>query len=263
LNGGNAALATNVVSGIGITNAFITNSVFAGNGANVTNLNASSLSSGTVPLAQLSGITSSQLNATTWQLATNLNGGNAALATNVISGIGITNAFITNSVFAGNGGGLTNLNATQLSSGTIPLAQLPAAMVTNTETGVTLGGTFNGNGANVTNLNASNLASGTIPLARLPGLNLTNVSGALPSGLAYAVGGNQTGGWGSPVMLVTNANTSANASPALRVVGYGTMTNGALSVSDRHRTDCPVRQLRRVCVQSGYQRQLDGQFLQR
>ena len=42
--------------------------------------------------------------------------GSAALASNVVAGIAITNAFITNSVFAGNGGGLTNLNASQLTS---------------------------------------------------------------------------------------------------------------------------------------------------
>jgi trimeric autotransporter adhesin len=89
---------------------------FSGNGANLTALNADNLTSGMVPLAQLSGITSNQLNAATWQLATNLNGGNAALASNVVSGIAITNAFITNSIFAGNGGGLTNLNAAQLTS---------------------------------------------------------------------------------------------------------------------------------------------------
>ena len=80
---------------------------FSGNGAGLTSLNASQLSSGTIPLAQLTGITSNQLEAATWQQATNLNGGNAALASNVVSGIAITNAFITNSVFAGNGAGLT------------------------------------------------------------------------------------------------------------------------------------------------------------
>ena len=117
---------------------------FAGNGASVTNLNANNLASGTVPLARLSGITSNQLDAATWQLATNLNGGNAALASNVVSGIAITNAFITNSVFAGNGSRLTNLNAAQL-TGTVPLAQLPAAVVTNNETAITLSGTFTGN----------------------------------------------------------------------------------------------------------------------
>jgi len=141
LNGGNAALASNVVSGLAITNAFITNSVFAGNGANLTSLNANNLANGTVPVARLGGLTSNQLDAATWQLATNLNGGNAALATNVVAGIAITNAFITNSVFAGNGGGLTNLNASQLSSGSIPLTELPAAVITNNSANLTIGGT--------------------------------------------------------------------------------------------------------------------------
>jgi hypothetical protein len=71
--------------------------------------------------------------------------GNAALASNVVAGIAITNAFITNSVFAGDGGGLTNLNASQLSSGTLPLAQLPIVVVTNNATGLSLSGTFSGN----------------------------------------------------------------------------------------------------------------------
>jgi formylglycine-generating enzyme required for sulfatase activity len=91
----------------------------------LTSLNANNLASGTVPLGQLSGITGGQLAAATWQLATNLNGGNAALASNVVSGISITNAFITNSIFAGNGGGLTNVTAATLA---IPqgMALIPA-----------------------------------------------------------------------------------------------------------------------------------------
>ena len=97
---------------------------FIGNGANVTNLNANNLASGTVPLARLSGITSNQLDAATWQLATNLNGGNAALASNLVSGISITNATIS-----GNGGGLTNVNAATLA---IPsgMALIPAGAFT-------------------------------------------------------------------------------------------------------------------------------------
>lgn len=83
---------------------------FTGSGANLTSLNANNLSSGTVPLARLNGISASQLDSTTWQLATNVNGGNAALASNVVSGIVITNATIS-----GNGAGLTNLTASALS----------------------------------------------------------------------------------------------------------------------------------------------------
>jgi hypothetical protein len=159
---------------------------FTGNGTNLTSLNASNLSLGTVPLARLTGITSNQLDPATWQLATNLNGGNARLASNVVSGIALTNAFltnalITNSVFAGDGGGLTNLNASQLSSGVIPLAQLPGTVVTNLNGGdarlasnvvsgialtnafltnaVITNSVFAGNGGGLTNLNASQLSS--------------------------------------------------------------------------------------------------------
>jgi hypothetical protein len=53
------------------------------------------------------------------------------------------------------GSGLLDLNASQLTTGTVPLAQLPAAVVTNTESNVTLSGTFTGNGAGLTPLNSN------------------------------------------------------------------------------------------------------------
>jgi hypothetical protein len=62
--------------------------------------------------------------------------------------------------FVGNGSALASLNASQISSGTVPLAQLPPAVVTNSETGVTLSGTFTGNGGGLTNLNAAQLTGG-------------------------------------------------------------------------------------------------------
>ncbi len=49
--------------------------------------------------------------------------------------------------FTGNDSGLTSLNASQLTSGTVPLARLPGTVVTNTETAVTLNVTFSGNGS--------------------------------------------------------------------------------------------------------------------
>ena len=108
----------------------------------------------------------------------NIDIGNQGLSTdtNIIRiGSGQSQAFIAG-VINGNGGGLTNLNASQLTSGTVPSAaltsvpaasltgtiapaQLPAAVVTNTETGVTLSGAFNGNGSGLTYLNASQLTS--------------------------------------------------------------------------------------------------------
>jgi formylglycine-generating enzyme required for sulfatase activity len=109
-------------------NAF--SGTFTGSGANLTALNANNLASGTVPLAQLSGITSNQLDAATWQLATNLNGGNAALASNVVSGISITNATISNATISGNGGGLTNIPASAVLTAPPGMALIPAGAFT-------------------------------------------------------------------------------------------------------------------------------------
>jgi hypothetical protein len=70
----------------------------------------------------------------------------------------------------GNGSNLTNLNASNLASGTVPDARFPATLPA-------------ASGANLTNLNASNLGSGTVPDARFPatlpaasGVNLTNLN---------------------------------------------------------------------------------------
>jgi len=57
-------------------------------------------------------------------------------------------------IVANNGSNLTNLNATNLASGTVPDARFPATLPAIS-------------GANLTNLNASNLASGTVDNARL------------------------------------------------------------------------------------------------
>ena len=182
------------------------NGILSGNGGGLTNLNASQLSSGTIPLAQLSGITSAQLDSATWQAATNLNGGNAALATNVVSGISITNAFITNSIFAGNGANLTNLNASKISSGTIPLAQLPGAVITNNNaTSVTLTGAFSGDGSGLNNLNASQLSSGVIPQGLLPGFQAANNYSAVGGGQNNTIAANSdhaniSGGWDNTIL---------------------------------------------------------------
>jgi len=77
--------------------------------------------------------------------SSNIDIGNVGLATdtNIIRiGSGQSQTFLAG-VINGNGGGLTNLNASQLAGGTIPLAQLPAAVVTNGQAGnVTLNGSL-------------------------------------------------------------------------------------------------------------------------
>ena len=76
------------------------------------------------------------------------------------------NGTVTATAFVGSGTGLTNLNASQITSGAVPMAQLPAAVVTNNATAVTLAGSFTGNGAGLTNLDATDL-TGTIADTRL------------------------------------------------------------------------------------------------
>jgi hypothetical protein len=73
-------------------------------------------------------------------------------------------------IAANNGSNLTNLNADNLASGTLPDARFPATLPA-------------ANGSALTNLNASNLDSGTVPDARFPatlpaasGANLTDLN---------------------------------------------------------------------------------------
>src|SRR6056300_926447 len=72
-------------------------------------------------------------------------------------------------IVANNGSNLTNLNADNLASGTVPDARFPATLPASS-------------GSNLTALNATQLTSGTVPDARFPatlpavsGANLTNL----------------------------------------------------------------------------------------
>lgn len=82
------------------------------------------------------------------------------------------------SATAGSAGSVAAANIT----GTMALAQLPAVVLTNNASDVTLSGDFSGSGAGVTNLNAASLASGIVDDTRLS----TNV--------ALRAGGNRFSG---------------------------------------------------------------------
>jgi hypothetical protein len=79
---------------------------------------------------------------------------------------------ITGSEFIGNGSQITTLSASNISSGTLNTARLPNNI---TVSGNITGSGFIGNGSQITTLNASNITSGTLNTARLP--NNINVSG--------------------------------------------------------------------------------------
>ncbi|MGA2750079.1 MAG: hypothetical protein ABSG59_15000 [Verrucomicrobiota bacterium] len=165
---GTGNFATARLAGLNQVNAFTgVNSFdnpannFAGNGAGLTSLNASSLSSGTVADTLLSANVALLDGNQSFTGANTL--GNAS---NVFAG-----------AFSGDGGNLTNLNASQISSGMIPLAQLPGVVVTNDNAAsVALSGlftgVFSGDGRGLTNLPANAIIGGLT----------TNIAVVVPGG---------------------------------------------------------------------------------
>lgn len=111
LTGTGALNAGSITSGFGNVN--IGSSTFTGNGSGLTQLAATSLT-GTIASARISGS------------YTGITGTGALNAGSITSGFGNIN--IGSSTFTGNGSGLTNLDATDL-TGTIAAARLPAGTI--------------------------------------------------------------------------------------------------------------------------------------
>jgi hypothetical protein len=170
--------------------------IVANNGSALTNLNASNIASGTLASDRLPTVptTKGGTGLTTIGSANQViavNAGATALeyqtvdlanlnADNLTSGT-VPDARFPATLPAANGSALTDLNADNLASGTVPDARFPATLPA-------------ASGANLTSLNASNLDSGTVPDARFPatlpaisGANLTNLdasdlaSGTVPT----------------------------------------------------------------------------------
>ena len=129
-------------------------------------------------------------------------------------------------IVANNGSNLTNLNASNLSSGTVPDARFPATLPAIS-------------GANLTNLDASDLASGTIPDARFPAtlpaasganltsLNATNIaSGTLASDRLPTV---PTTKGGTGLTTIGSANQVLAVNGAGTALEYQTPTTGDIT----------------------------------
>jgi plastocyanin len=132
------------VSSASISDAgLLTATSFSGAGALITALNATELTSGTIPDARFPAT----LPAASGANLTALN------ATQLTSGT-VPDARFPATLPATSGVNLTALNATQLTSGTIPDARFPATLPA-------------ASGANLTALNATQLTSGTVPIGRI------------------------------------------------------------------------------------------------
>ena len=114
-------------------------------------------------------------------------------------------------------------NAANL-TGTVALARLPGAVVTNNATGLTLVGAFTGNGNGLTNLDATDL-TGTLPDARLSANVALRSGGNTFSGNQILSSGNVGLGTASPAERLTIAGVTSYGT-GLKVTGGATSGTG-------------------------------------
>lgn len=232
---GNVILNTVLTNSIGVTNGLFTTTIDFGTGwfngsnywlevgvktnnfANFTVLNplqqltpapyaimANSASNllGALPAAQLSG----------------------AIANNNLPANPNFSGTVTAGFFSGNGASLTSLNASNLSNGTVPLAQLPGAVVTNSQNGLILGGTFIGNGSGLTNIYAANLLTDDNQNVFVGSGNVTGGNGFENTAIGYqALFSNNRGYFNTAVgsmALYSNTGTNDFSKGNNTAVGY-------------------------------------------
>jgi hypothetical protein len=142
----------------------------------------------------------------------------------------VEGAIIANGAFGGQGNGLTNLNASNISSGTVADARLSANVAllnanqaftgSNSFSGVATlanpNNTLSGNGSGLTSLNAANISSGTLADPRLSSnVSLLNANQTFSgsnsfSGVATLANPNNTlSGNGSGLTSLNAANVSS------------------------------------------------------
>ena len=232
---------------------------FSGNAGSLTNLNASTVASGTLAEARLS------------TNVTLLNANQAFSGVNQLTNAANSLAGTFTGAFNGNASGLTNVIGTNV-IGTLPDARLSANVAllnanqafaganTLTNAANTLAGTFTGsftgNAGSLTNLNASTLASGTVADARLsaniPRLNanqsFTGTVSFYPVGAPFAVGSST---------LVANLNADQldglNATAFWQLGGNSNSTVGVnfLGTTDNQPLEFKVNNQRAVRFEPG------------
>ena len=191
--------------------ATMTNGTFSGTGTGLISLNASNISLGTLPVARGgTGVTTSI--------------GNGSL---VFSNA----AIMTNGTFSGIGIGLTTLNASNISLGTLNVARGGTGVTTSTGNGSLVlsnaatmtNGIFSGIGTGLTTLNDTNITSGILAVLQ-GGTGVTTSTGG--GSLVLSNSATMTNGTFSGTGTgLTSINASNISSGILAVLRGGTGTN--------------------------------------
>ena len=229
----NGSFAANVGTFVTVSGAY------SGNGAGLTDINASNISTGTIANARTTGSASNGASTIV------LRDSNGSFAGNVITAT--TGTFTS---VSGNGSGLTNLNASNISSGTIANARTTASDANGASTIVArdANGNFtanaitttsiSGNGAALTDINASNISSGTIANARTTAASANGAStivardanGSFAANVVTATTGTFTNisGNGASLTAINASNISSGTIANARTTGAS--ANGASTI---------------------------------
>ncbi|MCX5691957.1 MAG: hypothetical protein NTV94_19545 [Planctomycetota bacterium] len=199
LNVSQTFVGPNVFSSIG--------NIFTGNGAGLTNLNATNILAGLLGDARLS------------PNIPRLNANQSYTGANTFAN--------PSNQFVGSGASLTNLNAGAIATGTLADARLSTNVATlagtqtfaGTNTFSNVLNSFTGSGAGLTGLNAANLASGTVADLRLS----TNVA-TLAATQVFT--GTKT--FSGPVTLSNTASVLAGSGAMVTAINAANITSGTL-----------------------------------
>lgn len=180
----------------------LTATSFSGDGSLITALNATQLTSGTVPDARFPAT----LPAASGVNLTALN------ATQLTSGT-VPDARFPATLPASSGANLTALNATQLTSGTVPDARFPATLPA-------------ASGVNLTALNATQLTSGTVPIGRIGATGTPSASTYLRGDNSWATvtGGSASDSFSTIAVAGQSSVAADSSSDTLTLVAGSNIT---------------------------------------
>jgi hypothetical protein len=196
------------------------------NAANVA-INASSITTGTLPNAQTTASSSNGANTIVLRDSTGSFTANTIIATDVNS----TNVTATTGSFtniSGNAATVTNINASNITSGTIDNARTTGNTANSASTIVlrdatgnfganTISGAFSGDGSAINAINASNISSGTIANAR--------TTAASANGAATIVLRDSSGSFGAGDIT---ANSISGNGVSLTAINASNITSGTI-----------------------------------